>query len=96
MRAQRRDRNHGEVADTFRKMGCVVVPMSREAGFDLLVGLTWGRGWICVEVKDGEASPSRRELTTNEEKFQEICRIKGLPHRVILSVDEAIGLVNGV
>jgi len=94
VRAQRKDGNQGSVVAGFRACGCVVVPMSREAGFDLLVGLPHGRGWVCVEVKDGELSPSRRELTDAEREFSELCQYRGLPWVLVESLEAAVGLAN--
>ena len=93
MRAQRKDRNQGEVVAVFRRCGCVVVPMSREAGFDLLVGLSGGRGWVCVEVKDGELPPSARRLTEAEVEFRVLCKSKGLPYRVVETIEDALDVV---
>jgi hypothetical protein len=93
MRANRRDGNEREVVAAFRGCGCFVVPVNG-VGFDLLVGLTRGRGWVCVEVKDGELAPSRRVLTPAERVFSEVCRSRGLPYLVVTSVDEAVDLAN--
>ena len=94
MRANRRDGNEREVIAALRGCGCLVVPVNG-VGFDLLVGLTRGRGWVCVEVKDGELAPSRRILTPAERVFSEVCWGRGLGYVVVTSVSEALDLVQG-
>jgi len=79
------------VVAALRKVGCVVVVLD-DADFDLLVG--FGGRWVCVEVKDGDLSPSRRELTTNERAFQELCRDRNLPWLLVEGVTDAVDLVN--
>jgi hypothetical protein len=93
MRAQRKDGNQWEVVEWLRACGCVVVSMDRSAGFDLLVGLSGGRGWVCVEVKDGCLPPSGRRLTEAEAEFRELCLAKGLPYAVVETVEDVRELV---
>lgn len=94
VRFERKDRNHGEVVEALRACGCFVVGMGREAGFDLLVGLPGGRGWVAVEVKDGEKAASRRKLTAAELEFRGNCLVKGLPYELIESLEDVVGLVS--
>lgn len=69
MRANRRDSNHIEIRDAFRRLGFAVKDVADLKNFcDLLIsknGLTW-----CVEIKDGKKPPSKRKLTEGEEIFR--------------------------
>ncbi len=64
------DRNQPEIVKALRKMGATVVSLARigEGCPDLLVG--WRGRTILIEVKDGQAIPSKRLLTDDELKFQ--------------------------
>lgn len=67
-RANRRDANHIEIRDAFRRLGFSVKDVADLKNFcDLLVsknGYTW-----CIEVKDGTLPPSKRRLTEGEDIF---------------------------
>ena len=69
--AVRKDRNHKEISDAFKKFGWAVKDVSQLPNFvDILVskkGVT-----ICVEIKDGEAYPSDRKLTKGEQEFKDM------------------------
>lgn len=68
--ARRTDRNHQICRDRFRYNGCTVADTHDLPGFvDLVIGkhgLT-----VLVEVKDGEAPPSKRKLTKAEQKLHD-------------------------
>ena len=70
-RAARVDDNQAEIVAAFRKLGCSVLDMSALGGGkpDLLVGC--GGLNICVEVKDGAKSPSRRALRPLQRDFRD-------------------------
>lgn len=64
------DRNHGEIVDALRKLGATVQSLATigDGCPDLLIGY---RGLtILMEIKDGNAIPSKRLLTEDELKFQ--------------------------
>jgi Holliday junction resolvase len=64
------DRNQKEIVAALRKVGATVVSLSRigDGCPDLLVGY---RGCtLLLEVKDGQAPPSKRLLTEDEMDFQ--------------------------
>ena len=86
-RANRVDGNHSIIIDTFRKMGCSVWDTSRmgEGGPDCVVA-RWQKT-ICVEIKDGNLSPSRRALTPEEIRFRR--EWKGI-YVIVESVDDAL------
>ena len=68
--ARRVDSNHAEVVGWFEDLHCSVINVSRTpCGFDLVVG--YGGLSICVEVKDGKKSPSRRKLSDTEKKVHD-------------------------
>lgn len=89
----RKDDNHKEIADVYRKMGCSVLDTSMvgSGAPDIIVGLKQGNH--LVEIKDGKKKPSARRLTPDEERFH--IEWRG-PIRVISTVDEAIAHVNEV
>lgn len=68
-RANRRDDNHIEIRDEFRRLGFAVKDVADLKNFcDLLVsknGYTF-----CIEIKDGKKPPSKRKLTEGEEIFR--------------------------
>ena len=70
-RAARVDENQAEIVAAFRKLGCSVLDMSALGNGkpDLLVG--HGGLNICVEVKDGSKSPSRRALRPLQRDFRD-------------------------
>ena len=69
-RANRRDDNHREVIDEFKRLNWQVLDTADlKNAFDILVskgGIT-----ICIEIKDGSKSPSQIKLTKGEEEFRE-------------------------
>lgn len=68
-RVARTDRNHQEIIDAFRKMGCSVHSTHQLGGGfpDIVVGIL-GLSNI-VEIKDGTKPPSQRQLTPDEQIF---------------------------
>ncbi len=89
MRHRRRtDRNHGQIRETLRALGCIVEDLS-DVGRgvpDLLVRTRAGTV-LLVEVKDGEAPPSRRGLTPDEAAFANRWTSA---YVIVSTVDEAI------
>jgi hypothetical protein len=69
-RAGRRDKNHGEVRQALRDVGCSVLDLGNvgEGCLDLLVATPGGRT-LLMEVKDGAKVPSARKLTPKQERF---------------------------
>ena len=89
--AKRRDQNEAEIVKALRRIGAVVWQLDTPA--DLLVG-HHGQ-FFTLEVKDGALSPSRRALTPLETTYALICQDHGLPHRVVVSLEEALAAVLG-
>lgn len=68
-RVARTDKNHLEIINAFRRMGCVVKSTHQIGqGFPDIVVLCQGIVKLC-EIKDGSLPPSGRKLTPDEEKF---------------------------
>lgn len=93
-RAARVDANQPEIVERLREAGCsVFITSDVGQGFgDILVGLR-GKNYL-VEIKDGDKSPSRRQLTPAEKKFSGNWRGQ---YCVVLDVADAffeVGLIN--
>ena len=70
-RAARTDRNHGEIREAFRKLGCSWLDLSAVGRGcpDALVGFA---GLVrLVEIKDGSKPPSRRALRPLQRVFMD-------------------------
>jgi hypothetical protein len=92
-RAARVDDNHAAIAAALRQTGCTVLSLAPigQGCPDLLVGRggTWGMN-LLLEIKDGDKSPSRRELTPDQETF--LHSWNG-PIAVVTSLEEALAAV---
>lgn len=89
----RRDANHADIVKVLRAYGAYVIDIAGvKNAFDILVAHK-GR-LFCVEIKDGDKTPSQRKLTHGEE----ICKVSlesvGVPYYVVESEAEAIELLN--
>ena len=89
-RKARLDSNHQEVVETFRKLGCSVLDLSRlgDGCPDLCVGYC-GISRLC-EVKDGKKPPSKRKLTEDQKTF--ISTDKG-GVRIVTCTDDCYAVV---
>lgn len=90
--AKRTDANQSVIVKAFRQMGARVQILSDVGkGFpDLLICY---RGTLAlVEVKDGSLSPSRRQLTPDEQAWH--AEWDDAPLYIVASVDEAAKLLN--
>ncbi len=69
-RAAKKDANHNDIADFFKKAGCAVLDLSQLKNCcDMAItkyGLT-----VMIEVKDGSLPPSKRALTPGECEFRD-------------------------
>lgn len=83
--ANRRDANEPDIIKALEAIGCTVEPMDK---VDLVVGYR-GQNYL-LEVKDGNKSPSRRELTKAQVRLRE--RWNG-QYSVVTNVDEALDAV---
>jgi hypothetical protein len=88
--ARKVDSNHAAIAALLRQVGCSVLDLSKVGHGcpDLLCAVN-GTDFL-VEVKDGDKSPSRRELTPDQKQFH--ASWKGKLHTVI-SAEQALDLV---
>lgn len=93
----RKDRNHVEILDAFRDMGCAVLDLSHEGNGvpDALVAVRYRGGYTytLVEIKDGTKSPSARKLTPEQRVFHEKWP-DAIP--IVTSVDDATRLVTAI
>lgn len=89
--AARKDSNHKSIVDGLRKYGASVLDVSQLKNcFDILVGYK-GKTFI-MEIKDGKKPPSQRRLTPGELEFMKTW--KGSKYNVVLSLDDAVKVVN--
>jgi len=86
-RAAKVDGNQTEIVKALRSVGCSVQSLATvgDGCPDLLVGYRSAN--ILLEVKDGSLSPSRRELTEDQEQWHSFWR--GRVH-IVTSVEEAL------
>jgi hypothetical protein len=86
------DSNHKAVVEVLEAKGCEVQSLASLGGgvADLLVCLPWGNDLKLIEVKNGDFSPSRRELTPDQ-----IAWHKRFPVYVVNSPEEAVIAVFG-
>lgn len=87
--AKRVDSNQSEIVSALRKAGAAVWVLTSPA--DLLCGYR-GR-FLTMEIKDGSKPPSKRPLTPEETAYAGTCQRMGLPHYIVLSVDESLSAV---
>ena len=87
------DANHRAIVAVLEQMGCSVLSLAAVGGGvpDLLVGCSGVN--LLMELKDGSKAPSRRRLRKTQVAFLEAWRGQRC---VVLSVGEAIAIVNGV
>lgn len=86
----KRDANHDEIADTFRRMGCMVIDTHQFAqylpGYPDLDVRRGGRS-VLVEVKaDGG------RLTPDEAAFAELCAGYRVQYEVVRTAEQAVAL----
>ena len=90
--AKRVDRNQPEIVKALRRVGAVVKDVHSVPNlFDLLVyfrGKTYN-----VEIKDGELVPSKRKLTSGEERCKKDLESVGVTYWIITSLDEALKMI---
>ena len=69
-RANRRDENHREVIEEFKRLNWQVLDTADlKNAFDILVARCGVM--ICIEIKDGKKVPSARKLTKGEQEFKD-------------------------
>ena len=86
---KRKDANHKPIKEGLRDAGYIVIDMS-DVGHgvpDLAVQHPLGTPAVWLELKDGEKSPSARELTEKEERWLSL-----VPDRTftVLNLDQAL------
>jgi hypothetical protein len=92
--AVRKDANHKEIENAFKKMGFSVLDISQLKNCcDLFVSkrcVTYA-----VEIKDGTKTPSQRKLTSGEREFKETWELNGR-WRLIESIEDVERLNNDI
>lgn len=87
-RAARKDANHKDIVNLFRRLGWAVLDVSQLKNCcDLVVSK--GGQTICIEIKDGTKPPSDRKLTEGEAKFQS--EWKGR-YQIVCSEDDVLNI----
>lgn len=88
-RAFKRDRNHAEIVEAFKRLGWEVVDF---AAFGFHVDLYVLRGmqdeW--VEIKDGQKAPSARKLTPACVEFGKLLERHGKKVHVVAAVNDVL------
>ena len=82
-RAAKVDDNHGDIVSALEAMGWLVwstAPLGR--GFPDLACFKAGRT-VLIEVKDGDKSPSRRKLTSDEQSAHAEFRRAGIHVHIV-------------
>ena len=87
MIAQKRDVNEAELIALWRGVGCVVIPMDKNAGFDLLV-IHRGEVYI-VEIKQ----EGKYHLTEAEKSRCIQVELSGVPYSIIQTADDALRMI---
>jgi hypothetical protein len=92
VRGARVDDNQTLIVDCLRRCGCQVEVLSRlgRGVPDLLVGTPRGQ-LVLIEVKDGAKIPSRRQLTSDQERWH--AEWRRFPVFVVSSVVEAVDAI---
>lgn len=95
-RAAKVDRNHGEVVNALRKVGCSVQDLSAigKGCPDLLIGIPAVRELAFMEIKDGSKPPCERRLTDAQVKWH--ARWEGYPVHIVESVSDALAIVAAI
>lgn len=86
--ARKVDGPHQAIRDTLRRCGWVVTDTSRLPGFVDLVCAKRGRLEL-VEVKDGDKSPSRQQLTEKQEALHASLLRAGVLVKTLRTVRDA-------
>lgn len=91
-RTGHKDRNQDDVVSTLRRNGWFVLVTSGQGfGCPDAFAVRGGR-LVAIEIKDGEAIPSRRKLTPDEQAVHREFAARGCPVVILESVQDAINL----
>lgn len=106
-RAARTDGNHEQISKAYKRIGAVVIDVSRlgEAGFDLLIGFR--KSWFAIEIKDSEkfskkffaSGPDYKKeyleklLTDNEKEKKDLAESVQAPYKIVYDIDSAINAI---
>lgn len=89
----RKDDNQDDIVDSLRQIGAsVAVTHQLGNGFvDIVVGFREAN--YLIEIKDGNKSPSRRKLTSDEQEFHDAWRGQ---IAVANNLDEALRIIGAI
>lgn len=90
---KRTDNNQASIVSALRRLGCEWIPTSGDPkiGFDGV--LCFRSCQYIVEIKNGDLSPSRRQLTDTEKKRKAQVESVGVKYNVIETLDEALVMI---
>lgn len=84
-RAAKKDRNHNEIADAFKRLGFSVADTSRLGGDFPDIVIAKAGSTALVEIKDGKKSASQRKLRPGQQEFKDTWKGE---YYVVESLDE--------
>ena len=93
--ARKKDDNHDEIVDEFKRLGCGVKDVHNLPDFVDIIICYKGQT-VMVEIKDGAKPPSARQLTSGEKKFSDEWIAKGGKWACITNIWEANELVKSI
>jgi hypothetical protein len=93
--ARKKDDNHDEIVDEFKRLGCGVKDVHNLPDFvDIII--CYKSATVMVEIKDGAKPPSARQLTFGEKKFSDEWIAKGGKWACIETIEQANELVKSI
>ena len=93
--ARKKDDNHDEIVDEFKRLGCGVKDVHDLPNFvDIII--CYKSATVMVEIKDGAKPASARKLTSGEKKFSDEWIAKGGKWACIETIEQANELVKSI
>ena len=93
--ARKKDDNHDEIVDEFKRLGCGVKDVHNLPDFvDIII--CYKSATVMVEIKDGAKPASARKLTSGEKKFSDDWIAKGGKWACIETIEQANELVKSI
>ncbi len=93
--ARKKDDNHDEIVDEFKRLGCGVKDVHNLPDFvDIII--CYKSATVMVEIKDGAKPASARKLTSGEKKFSDEWIAKGGKWACIETIEQANELVKSI
>jgi hypothetical protein len=93
--ARKKDDNHDEIVDEFKRLGCGVKDVHDLPNFvDIII--CYKSATVMVEIKDGAKPASARKLTSGEKKFSDEWIAKGGKWACIETIEQANEMIKGI